>query len=245
VPSLRRGRIDGQEDLSLFRDWKDVLFLPIGSLDLALDGRWDQSCKGLARRHPLFTSTLTGWLFLCVACRQTAPTAPAAPPGNPSQGAERVFRMGIMGPFTGPSARTGEEFRQAATMAFEKVHNKIGDYKVELVWIDEQSDPAKAARAYEEAVIRNKIEAGLLNWHSSVAVACMEVTAKYKVPHFFGNGATEIVNEKYQFAPETIPDPVVNKGYFIFPVIQYSGGEGKIIWPPEWKEKDLQPPQQW
>ena len=87
-------------------------------------------------------------------------------------------------------------------MAFEKVHYKIGDYKVELVWIEEQSDPARAARAYEESVIRNKIEAGLPNWHSSVAVACMELTAKYKVPHFFGNGATEIVNEKFHSDPD-------------------------------------------
>jgi branched-chain amino acid transport system substrate-binding protein len=41
------------------------------------------------------------------------------------------------------------------------------------------------------------MQAAAINWHSSVAVAVMEVTAKHKVPHFFGFGATEVVNEKF------------------------------------------------
>lgn len=118
--------------------------------------------------------------------------------GRGPDSGEKIFRLGILGPFTGPSARTGEEFKGAVQMAFETIGYRIGDYKVELVWIDSQSDPQKASTAYEEAVIRNKIDAGCLNWHSSVAVAVMEITAKYKVPHFFGMGATAIVNEKYR-----------------------------------------------
>ncbi len=109
----------------------------------------------------------------------------------------KVFKLGILGPFSGPSARTGEEFKGSTTMAFDAINWQIGDYKIEVVWIDSQSDPAKATQAYEQAVVQNKIQAGILNWHSSVAVACMEVTAKYKVPHFFGFGATEVVNEKF------------------------------------------------
>jgi branched-chain amino acid transport system substrate-binding protein len=42
----------------------------------------------------------------------------------------------------------------------------------------------------------------VLNWHSSVAVAAMEVTAKHQVPHFFGFGATETVNETFAADPE-------------------------------------------
>jgi branched-chain amino acid transport system substrate-binding protein len=115
---------------------------------------------------------------------------------------EKVLRVGILGPFTGPSARTGAEFKGAAQMAFEAVGYKIGDYKVELIWIDSQSDPQKGSTAYEEAVIRHRIDAGCLNWNSSVAVAVMEITARHRVPHFFGMGATAVVNEKYQSNPE-------------------------------------------
>ena len=87
-------------------------------------------------------------------------------------------------------------------MAMESVNYTIGDYKIEPVWIDDQSDPAKGTAAYEQAVVQDKIQAGILNWNSSVAVALMELTAKYKIPHFFGFGATEVVNETFASDPE-------------------------------------------
>ena len=116
--------------------------------------------------------------------------------------AEKVLKVGILGPFTGPSAKTGAEFKGSVTMALEKVGGKIGDYKIEPIWIDSQSDPAKATGAYAEAAERLGIQAGALNWHSSVAVAVMDVAAQYKVPHMFGFGASEVVNEKWKADPK-------------------------------------------
>jgi branched-chain amino acid transport system substrate-binding protein len=136
------------------------------------------------------------------ACGGATPQAATQAPAATEPPEEKVLRVGLEGPFTGPNARVGEEFFDAATMAFDKVNWKIGDYTVELVKIDDESDPEKATRAYEEAIVRDKIQVGLINWHSSVAVALMEVVAKYKIPHFFGFGATELVNEKYQSDPE-------------------------------------------
>ncbi|NIQ39607.1 MAG: ABC transporter substrate-binding protein, partial [Proteobacteria bacterium] len=66
--------------------------------------------------------------------------------------ADKVLKVGVMGPMTGPTAKVGEEFRNSTQMAFEKIGYKIGDYKIEIVWIDSQSDPAKATNAYSEAV---------------------------------------------------------------------------------------------
>ena len=133
-----------------------------------------------------------------------APTsAPAAAPTTApaSEAATEVFKLGVDGPFSGPSALTGNEFKASVTMALEKVNYQIGKYKIEPVWIDDQSDPAKGTQAYEQAVVQDKIQAGILNWNSSVAVALMDVTAKYKIPHFFGFGATELVNEKFASDP--------------------------------------------
>jgi branched-chain amino acid transport system substrate-binding protein len=50
-----------------------------------------------------------------------------------------------------------------------------------------------------------------------------------------------IVMNEYTTTMDDVPDPVVGKGYFIFPVLQYFDGEGKIIYPPEWAVQDLQP----
>jgi branched-chain amino acid transport system substrate-binding protein len=123
------------------------------------------------------------------------------PVAEPMEATE-TFKLGVMGPFSGAAARTGKEFRGAVEMAFENVDYQVGPYNIELVWIDSQSDPAKATEAYEEAVVQKEIQAGLLNWHSSVSVACMEVTAKHQIPHFFAMGATEVVNETWRSDPE-------------------------------------------
>lgn len=140
----------------------------------------------------------TAAVLLLGACGTGASPTPgtsAAPEG--SGAATQTLKIGIEGPFTGPNALTGEEMKNASTMAFDAINWTVGPYKIEPVYIDDQSDPAKGAAAYEQAVVSQKITAGILGWHSSVAVAQMEVTAKYKVPHFFAMGATGVVNEKF------------------------------------------------
>lgn len=115
---------------------------------------------------------------------------------------DKVVKVGIIAPITGPASRVGEEFKNSIEMAFEKIDYKIGDYKVEFVWVDSESDAEKAARAYEQAIVKDKIDVGFMDWHSWVSVSCMDVAAKYKMPHFFAIGATEVVNEKYAQDPE-------------------------------------------
>jgi ABC-type branched-subunit amino acid transport system substrate-binding protein len=151
----------------------------------------------ISKRSILF-SVLAALLVLSItlsACQPAeAPVeAPAAEPtqapaAEPTQAPaeqpaeEKVFKLGVLGPFTGPSARTGDEFKQSTLMAFDAIDYKIGDYKIELVWIDEQSDPAKTSQAYEQAAVQDGVQAGVLNWHSSDAVAAIN-HAKYKIPH--------------------------------------------------------------
>ena len=158
---------------------------------------------GLAVAVALFASACSG----SVATPAPATSAPATPAATTAPGATgstactepapATIKIGIEGPFTGPNALTGEEMKNASSMAFEAIGWKVGPYTIEPVYIDDQSDPAKGAAAYEQAVVSQKITAGILGWHSSVAVAQMEVTAKYKVPHFFAMGATGVVNEKF------------------------------------------------
>jgi branched-chain amino acid transport system substrate-binding protein len=115
---------------------------------------------------------------------------------NTNTAGEKVVKVGIIGPFTGPAARTGEEFKNSINMAFEEVDYKVGDYKIEFVWVDSESDAEKAARAYEQAIVKDKIDVGFMDWHSWVSVSCMDIAAKYKMPHFFAFGAGDTVNEK-------------------------------------------------
>jgi hypothetical protein len=50
-----------------------------------------------------------------------------------------------------------------------------------------------------------------------------------------------IVMSRYKYTPDTLPDPVVGQGYYMFPVCQYIDGQGKIVYPPEWAEQGLKP----
>ena len=38
---------------------------------------------------------------------------------------------------------------------------------------------------------------------------------------------------EYQYTKDTIPDPVVGAGKYMFPVLQYFDGESKIVFPPD------------
>ena len=116
--------------------------------------------------------------------------------------AERVLKVGVMGPFTGPSAKAGQEFKDSVKMALDKIGGKVGDYKIVPVWVDSQSDPAKATNAFAEAIERKGIVAGCINWHSSVAIACMDLAAQYKVQWLAGMGAAELVVKKWRSNPK-------------------------------------------
>ena len=121
---------------------------------------------------------------------------------GPLAAQEKILKVGVQGPFTGPIALTGQEFKVSAEMALENINYKIGDYKLEVVWIDDQCDPAKATAAFSEAIDKQGVDVAIMNFCSSVGVAVMDVVADAKIPHMFGGAATELMNEKYRSNPE-------------------------------------------
>lgn len=119
-----------------------------------------------------------------------------------SSNGAKVVKLGVIAPLTGPASRVGEEFKSSITMAFDEINNQVGDYKIEFVWVDSESDAEKAARAYEQAIVKDKITCGFMDWHAWVSASCMDVAAKYKIPHFFSFGASDLVNQKYKENPD-------------------------------------------
>ena len=116
--------------------------------------------------------------------------------------AEKTLTIGAVAPLTGPSARVGEEFQNAVEMAFSRIDYTIGDYEIEVLWLDSESDTAMGAQAYEMAIMRDDMDLGFLSWHSWVCVGLMDISAHHQIPHFFGYGSTEVINENYESNPE-------------------------------------------
>ena len=132
---------------------------------------------------------------------KAAATAPVVPPTEPPP-AKKALKVGVFLPFTGDFAWCGEEQRVAFEMVMDDNDWTVGDYKIEPVWVDSAGDPEQGTRNYEQAIVRDKVDVMFSNQFSSVSVAVMEVAAKYKVPHFFSQGATGVINDKYKSDPE-------------------------------------------
>jgi branched-chain amino acid transport system substrate-binding protein len=51
-----------------------------------------------------------------------------------------------------------------------------------------------------------------------------------------------IIMNEYRYNKDTAPDPVVARDGYFFPVIQYKGGVGKIVYPADWAEAEFMAP---
>ncbi|MFV0438452.1 MAG: ABC transporter substrate-binding protein [Desulfopila sp.] len=114
----------------------------------------------------------------------------------------KTVKIGITAPLTGHSALWGTNAKAAIETAFNAVDNKIGDYQMEIVWIDSQSDPAKATNAFSEAVEQKGIDVAFYDVHSSISMALMDVVSKYQIPLIFPLGAAGTINEKWLSDPK-------------------------------------------
>ena len=121
---------------------------------------------------------------------------------EPAANGEKVLKLAVCCPLTGESAKAGIEFKDTATMAFEAVNYQVGDYKIDVDWVDITTDPEKGALALEQAIVKDGVQAAIFNWNSSVAMSLMDVVAKYKIPYYFPLGASSSIDEKWKSDPE-------------------------------------------
>jgi branched-chain amino acid transport system substrate-binding protein len=118
--------------------------------------------------------------------------------GSNQSGESKVFKVGFSAPFTGPLARTGEEFKGSVQLALKRINSKIGPYQIQPVYVDETSDAAKASADLEQAIGAQGVQAGALQWLSADAITMMDVANRHKVPWFFGFGASGTINDKFK-----------------------------------------------
>lgn len=129
--------------------------------------------------------------------------------------AAKTLKVGFMGPFTGPASRTGDMHRKGVEMALEdaraagEIPVKIKGKKLDIepVWVDSQSSPEKSVKAVTQAINRG-VKLMVTGWHSSVAMACMDAEAPYKIVHIGHGGESQYINFKIN------DDPEKYKGWF-------------------------------
>ena len=102
-----------------------------------------------------------------------------------------VPKIGILIPLTGPSASIGEHCRRGAILAAEEINATGGilGRKIELVFADDESNPAVGVAAAERLITKDNVDIVAGTYNSSVCLAVMDVPAKYGIP-YIGGGAT-------------------------------------------------------
>ncbi|HHV72645.1 MAG TPA: branched-chain amino acid ABC transporter substrate-binding protein [Clostridia bacterium] len=97
--------------------------------------------------------------------------------------ASKTVKIAYIGPITGPNAAIGIGMKNSAQLAIDQA-NKSGKlpYKLELVVLDDVSDPAQAVNAVNKAASDPDIVAAVAHFNSGCALATVHTFNKYQLP---------------------------------------------------------------
>jgi branched-chain amino acid transport system substrate-binding protein len=110
---------------------------------------------------------------------------------------EKVIKIGIAGPMTGPDAKMGTDFRQGASIAIEE-WNALGGVmgkKVEAVIEDDQSDPKQAVAVANKIVNEGAI--GIIgHFNSSCSIPASDVYERAGTPMITPASTNPLLTER-------------------------------------------------
>jgi branched-chain amino acid transport system substrate-binding protein len=119
----------------------------------------------------------------------------------PAAVAQEKIKIGIIGPFSGPFAATGVQFRQGIETYVALNGTKAGDREIELIYRDTGgTNPAVAKRLAEELIVKEKVSALGGFYLSPEGFAVASVINETKTPAvLFVSGARPIVRQSPYF----------------------------------------------
>jgi branched-chain amino acid transport system substrate-binding protein len=162
-----------------------------------------------------------------------------------------TVNIGVMGPFSGPAAQTGDQIKKGTQLALEDARAagelplRVGDktLDINIVWIDDESDPEKGVRALASAIEQDKVRLIVTGWTANIAIAAMKLEAQHKVIHVgYMSGAqtvADVVNKdpaRYTGYFEGYPVPASMSGLY-GPPLEHFMKEG--LWKPRSKKAGL------
>jgi branched-chain amino acid transport system substrate-binding protein len=151
-------------------------------------------------------------------------------------GAQDVIKVGVPAPYSGPAAEKGEHLKYGILVAQEEINAKGGilGKKVELVFADTEAKPEVGVSAYEKLIARDKVHFIVGEVNSDVALATLDVVAKYKIPTIYVIPASDELGKKVKSDPQKyatvfmtdIPVSVMQSGAFIW--LDEAASAGKV-----------------
>lgn len=132
-------------------------------------------------------------LFLCAGIARSADT----------------INIGILGPFTGPTAFNGEEMKKGMMLAVDEINEKGGIFgmKVNLVYGDTESKPDRGVAVVKKLITKDQVLVVGGGYHSSVSIATSEVCEREKTPDVVAIAiAPLITNRGFTYVFRTSPN---------------------------------------
>jgi len=139
----------------------------------------------------------------------------------PAQAAEKMIKVGAALPLTGPLSPEGTRQKNGFQIWADTVNKaggiKLGEdvYKVEIIYVDYQSNTPRAVQAAERLITQDKVDFLFAPFGSGAVKAVSAVTEKYGVPMLAPNAASEQVYDqgfKYLFGVyspnHTLTEPI-------------------------------------
>lgn len=97
------------------------------------------------------------------------------------------IKVGLMLPFSGTFAALGENIAGAVELFLAEKGGKLGGRAVQLVRLDDESDPSKAVQNVNRLVGRDRVDALIGTVHSGVVMALVQASREKGVPLIIPN----------------------------------------------------------
>lgn len=154
----------------------------------------------------LFSSAPLRLAIVCATCAALA----LAACGAPASQLPTSIKIGAVVPLTGRYAAGGEQIKNGYELAVEDINNAggvtVGGTKIplELILLDDESDPTKTVQRLETLYSSNEVAVYLGGFGSDLHAAAAAVAEKNKVPYLGVAFALKKVHDqgfKYLFSP--------------------------------------------
>ena len=126
------------------------------------------------KRHHPDGSRLPSTAALAIA-------AAAALLASPSRADDRKLKVGLMLPYTGTYAALGTAITNGFKLALSERGGKLGGRDVDIVTVDDESDPAKAPENTNKLVKRDQVDVLVGTVHSGVALAMAKIARESNI----------------------------------------------------------------
>ena len=141
--------------------------------------------------------------------------------------AQKVLKIGVVGPESGGAAQLGQGQRKAVQMAVDEINAKklAGDWKLEVFFEDDEGNPTKSASATNKLIQQSQVSVIIGAIHSSATLADMVVTARAGLPQLTaGSTGTSITEQGNKWIFRT----AVNDGFQANALMKYAKDVLKI-----------------